>query len=137
MMTAEQRLVVWAREQVGRPFAWGQTDCALIALEAVGVWTDTNQAGRYAGRWGSDVEALTHFAVELPSDVLRGLGYAEIPASHAAIGDILTVPADPWPEQLHVVVGRLCLCADPVQGVHLLPTRAFTTRPGARAWRLV
>lgn len=136
MMSAEQRLVIWAREQIGRPFEWGETDCAMLALGAVGVWTDTDQASKYAGRWASESEALAHFATELPSAVLTGMGYAEIPASHAAIGDIVTVPIDPWPEQLHVVVGRMCLCVDTVRGVLLLPSRAFTTRAGARAWRL-
>ncbi len=135
MTSADQKLVMWARQQVGKPFEWGVTDCAMLALQAVDILTDGEHAQTYAGKWETQSQALAHFEIEKPSDVLQRLGAVEIDAIRAAAGDILTLPAYIWPEQLHVVMGRLCLSADIDQGVCLLPTRLFVTVEGARAWR--
>lgn len=135
-MTAEQNLLAWAREVVNLPFKWGETDCALLTLQALEELTGRDLAWMYRRSWATEREALAHFEQERPSEVLAGLGLVEIPAITAAIGDILTVPAAPWPEQLHVVLGRFCVCTSPERGVHLLPAWIFSRQQGARAWRV-
>lgn len=135
-MTPEQSVIGWARNILGRPFAWGETDCALIALQAIECFTGRDCVADYRGRWTSEAEALAHFRTELPSQVLASMGAVEVRPSQAVIGDVITVPVGDWPEQLHVILGRFSLCASPDRGVHLLPTRLFTEWPGARLWRL-
>ena len=134
-MTAERKLIEWARGAVGTPFVWGETDCALTALRAVDQMIGTSHADRYRGAWTNQDEAISHFQHEIPSQVLTGLGAVEVSVAHATVGDVLTVPADIWPEQMAVVLGSRSLCADINRGVCLLPSRSFTQAPGARAWR--
>lgn len=135
-MTKEQALLTWAKGKLNREFEWGVTDCALLALEAVDLYADRQLAAIYRRAWTTQAEALDYFANELPSQVLARAGAVEVPANYVAIGDLLTVPAPPWPEQLHVVLGRFCLCASPERGVHLAPARVFYSQPNAKGWRL-
>lgn len=134
-MTQEQMLIAWARGMVGRPFSWGAIDCAMLALSAIDVMRGTRHADRYRGTWVSQDQALQHFAIETPSAVLAGMGAVDIPAARATVGDVVTVPADIWPEQMAVILGSRALCADVTRGVCLIPSRLFTRGVGARAWR--
>ena len=135
-MTPEQSVIRWSRTVKGQPFAWGRTDCAMLTLAALDVLTGTAHAEAYTGLWDSEATALAHFATETPSQVLQGFGAAEVPPAFVVLGDVITVPADPWPEQLHFVLGRYSLCSDVERGVALLRTRSLTAQPGARVWRV-
>lgn len=135
-MTPEQLVIGWSRTVVGQPFEWGRTDCAMLTLVALDLLTGRDYASAYRGLWGSQAEALAHFALETPSAVLQGFGAEEVPAAYAVLGDVLTVPADPWPETLHFVLGRHCLSSSQNRGVGLAPTRAVAGLAGARVWRV-
>lgn len=135
-MTPEQNVVLWGRSVLGSAFVWGETDCALIALAGIDVFTGSAHADRYRGRWTTADEALAHFAIETPSQVLKSIGAVEIAENYAVLGDVVTVPAPPWPEQLHFILGRFCLCSDELAGVSLLRAKAVTSLPGARIWRV-
>lgn len=134
-MTREQKLIAWAGSMIGVPFAWGQTDCALLALTGIDAMLGTCHAERYRGAWESQEQALAHFTSEIPSSVLEGLGAVERDPSLSSVGDVLTVPADVWPEQMSLILGSRVLCADISRGVCLKPLRLFARAPGARAWR--
>lgn len=87
-------LRAWALARVGTPFAWGVTDCALLACEAVDVQTSGRLAERYRGRYGSLLGAL-RFQLRGGLDlatVLTASGLQAIPAGRAEPGDILIVP---------------------------------------------
>jgi len=135
-MTPEQSVILWAREVIGKPFVWGETDCAMVALEGLSRLTGEDYAGRYRGMWDSREAALTHYETELPSDALKSFGAEQVLGTFAVLGDVVTVPADPWPEQMHFVLGAKSLCSDESSGVRLIPTRVLTAIDGAAVWRV-
>lgn len=135
-MTPEQNVIVWARGLLGQPFVWGKTDCAMLALQGLDRFTGGDYASRYAGLWGSKTEALRHYRVELPSEVLQGFGAERVVPTFAVLGDVITVPAGEWPEQMHFVLGSIALCSDPSRGVHYLKTRWLADQDGAAVWRV-
>lgn len=120
----------------GKPFVWGETDCGMLTLAALSRLTGRDYTAPYSGAWQDEASALAHYGTERPSDVLRRFGAVEVDRRQAVFGDVLTVPADPWPEQLHFVLGRFCLASDLTLGVQLLPVRVFSRLPGTRVWRV-
>jgi hypothetical protein len=135
-MNTEAAVHDWAFRVRGRPFAWGETDCAILTLEGLELLTGHPCVAGYRGLWASREEALAHFSQELPSDVLKGLGAVEVAPAFAVFGDVITLPADPWPEQLHFILGRYSLVSDEERGVGLAPTRVLLNIAGARVWRV-
>jgi len=135
-MTPEIAVNTWARSVIGLPFAWGETDCGVLTLKALSQLTGTNWVTPFGGAWRDEREALAHFDQMTPSQVLQERGALEVPPSAVVFGDVITVPAPPWPEQCHFVFGRSCLVSDIKSGVRLLPSRLFTRLPGARVWRV-
>jgi len=136
-MTPEQNVILWARSMLGQTFVWGETDCAMLALKGLDVLTGMKYTDRYKGQWANEDEALNHFKTEMPSEVLQSLGGEKVPGTFAVLGDVITVPAGFWPEQMHFVLGAQSLCTDPTKGVHLLPTRILTELDEAVVWRVV
>ena len=135
-MTPEQNVIIWARARLGREFVWGDTDCAMIALEGLDCLNGSDYAGVYRGKWTTEDEALAHFKIETPSQVLASFGGEKVLPTFTVLGDVITVPAGQWPEQMHFVLGSKSLCSDPTKGVHLLPTRVLTDLPAADVWRV-
>jgi len=135
-MTPEQNVIIWARGMLGREFVWGETDCAMIALGGLDCLNGSDYAGVYRGKWTTEAEALAHFQTETPSGVLKSFGGEKFPGTFAVLGDVITVPAGKWPEQMHFVLGSKSLCSDQTLGVHLLPTRTLTDLDEAVVWRV-
>ncbi len=134
--TVEQAIHRWAHEVTGLPFVWGETDCCILTLRALSLLTGQDHTDAYIGAWQDEAAALAHYAIERPSDVLQSFGAFEVDIARVVFGDVLTVPADPWPEQCHFVLGRFCLASDLRLGVMLLPVRMFLSRAGVRLWRV-
>lgn len=103
-------LTRWAGEQVGRPFAWGETDCASLVRGALAAmygedlvdlppWTSARAAARALAAVGSVPAALAQ------------LGAEEIPRAFLTQGDLAyepRVPAGELAGSLFVAVaGRL------------------------------
>lgn len=137
MITTEQMLVIWARHQIGLPFIWGSTDCAMVAVSAIDIITGGAHRQTYGGQWSTEAEAMAAYD-RLPhlSALLAELGAEVLPGHLFAVGDLITVPTPTWPEQYHVVLGRRSLCCDIEHGVVQIPTRPILAQPGARLWRL-
>lgn len=129
-------MLSWASLIKGQPFIWGETDCVMLTLLALDKFLGTQNASTYTGRWTSREDALGYFAKETPSQWFTDQGATRIDAAYAVVGDTITLPADPWPEQCHVVLGRFSLGADEQKGVILIPTRLLLGQPGATVWRL-
>lgn len=86
------RLVRWALAQPGRPFVWGETDCATLARQAVVLcygedpWPDTPQ-------WHTAREAKrAHAASGGMVAALECLGARHVPLNFARTGDIVAFP---------------------------------------------
>ena len=135
-MTPEQNVIIWARGVLGREFVWGETDCAMIALEGLDCLNGSDYAGVYRGKWTTEDEALAHFKIETPSQVLASFGGEKVLPTFTVLGDVITVPAGKWPEQMYFVLGSKSLCSDQTVGVHLDQTRLLTAGDGATVWRV-
>ena len=135
-MTAEVSLLSWASLIRGKPFIWGETDCVMLTLLALDKFLGTKNASTYAGRWTSREDALSYFDKETPSQWFTEHKGSRVDPAYAVIGDTITLPADPWPEQCHFILGHFSLAADEARGVILIPTRFLLRQPGATVWRL-
>lgn len=124
----ERALIEFARASFGKPFTWGETDCAMLALRAIDAFRGTFDAGRFAGLWHDEASALAHFQIELPSMVLEAIGCQSIDPHLSAIGDVLLIPGPVFPECAHVVLGRLMLSSSPEEGVHYGSAQAGADR---------
>lgn len=136
-MNREIAVLRFATARLGRPFAWGVTDCALLALEAVDAQAGTELAARYRGQWTSEAEALAWYQQELPSEVLAAAGLAEVPPRTAVIGDVILNAGDRFPQCMAVCLGKRALTAEPERGVGQVPTRLLVHELRAPSvWRL-
>ena len=113
----EIALVKWAGEMVGKPFIWGETDCAMLALRSLNTSLGIDVSGAFAGVWRDEASALAHFQIELPSQVLSMLGLSQMDQVYFATGDIILAPKEPFPETAHICLGMRSLSADPEHGV--------------------
>lgn len=130
-------LRAWAMVRLGKPFAWGETDCAILACEAVDVQTSGRLAERYRGRYGTLLGALRlqiKEGINLAS-VLADAGLREIPAGEAMIGDLICVPDGPL-ECGHVVFGPRSLGVWPEGRVGWCWTWGAAGMPGAVGYTL-
>jgi len=125
-------LAQWAQGIVGRPFAWGETDCHALALDAIRAmyvegdpirdgwpeWRSLGDAARlYASGW-SPVDALER----------RGFGAVvrEGP-SFARAGDLLVAPDTPFWRVGVVVPGAKVVSSRVDEAVTVLPLASMWT----------
>lgn len=126
----EIKLINYIEANLGRPFAWGECDCNIFALDVIdAVWGQisnlsplSNQIrGKYKtergairfrkrSRWGSFIE------------LLKESGFVQGKKGFEQIGDILIVE-DPrkW-EMVHIYLGNRTVAAFPGEGVLQFPT---------------
>lgn len=131
------RLAEWARSRLGDEFRWGETDCAILCLEAVDVMAGTTLAVRHRGRYRTAAQSLRYqrkVGMDLAGQI-AGVAFA----AHGTprIGDILTHahPERPW-QVGHVCFGVLALTAHEAGGVDWVPTHSIFSMPNARTWRI-
>lgn len=131
----ELSLISWASEMRGKPFIWGQTDCVMLTLLGLDRYLGTQHAASYAGLWSSKKSALAYFGQQRPSQWFERHGASRIDRSHAMLGDTIMVPADPWPETCHMVLGRYSLSSHEQKGVVVLRTITLLSEPSITIWR--
>jgi len=114
------RLVAWAKEMVGRPFVWGETDCITLAIEAIEI-IHPGQIKFDLPFWDSKKTAIVaikkingfsaymekHGAVKIESELL------------ARAGDLLVAPSVDSIEGCQVVIGGKIISSRPDEGVHI------------------
>jgi len=130
-----EALILWARRALGRPFAWGRVDCAILACEAYDVLTGRNLAAQYRGRYSTAGEArrFQRRRIDL-SEGLKAAGcFAAKPPTR--LGDILVAEKDGFLCG-HVCLGDFALSAWPDRGVALGRTAEVMALPGAVAMRI-
>jgi len=91
----EQRLTVFLARAQATPFAWGENDCATLAIGAVEAVTGVDLALRLP-RWFSPLSAIRalHAAGALSATDFFADRLPEIPVASAHRGD-LVLPDDP------------------------------------------
>lgn len=130
------QLVLWAREQIGKPFEWGRTDCASLTRGALAVMYGTDPLT--AVFWSDLRSALS--AIEGlggAAAALQRLGAQPCPLKFAQAGDIAVGPERDAHGlvQLSVVLGRgQVLVTTPEHGVAVASIAALTH--GTECWRV-
>ena len=116
------RLVEWADRRVCAPFAWGETDCWLLCLEAIDCLRGSSAAERYRGRWTNEREALAfQRGIDLRA-ILEAEGCRQVKPGFVQRGDLMLAPSE------HFTCGHVCLGAlalsVPLHGtVQFIPSR--------------
>jgi hypothetical protein len=88
------RLIAFARQEIGKPFAWGETNCVSLALRAIDVQCGTDLAGQNCKRMSTERRAMAWVARNGLSGLvqrLRDEGVIEIALSFIQTGDIALV----------------------------------------------
>lgn len=136
-------VALMARNLVGRPFVWGETDCGTLCRLTLDALYGPGTAEGWLGQAWKSARGAARAWRRLggPEDVLERLGAAEVHPDYASTGDIVVLPGQD-PEglpSLAVIVGPKCVRANRELGVVAEPAgvlrRAPTTR-GIQVWRL-
>ena len=137
----EQALATWADGVVGKPYAWGETDCLSLASAAIAAMTRTPLAlppYRSAASAKQQVECVLaeHGTI---GDALVAQGARRIgAATWAQPGDLLVAePTDDWPfPEVGIVVGRHVVVADEARGVQLESVGLLMRDPDLGVYRV-
>lgn len=116
MMLSRQRdwraqLHRWARQQLGAPFVWGETDCASLARQALTVMFGEDLLPELP-RWSTAREAVAVLAQHGAGvGLLVALGAQEVSLSFIRAGDIVVT------EEVEETVGHAAymVCLDRLQ----------------------
>lgn len=129
------KLAEWAQGRLGQPFVWGQTDCAILSLEAVDVLAGTTLADEHRGRYATERQALRYIRVHSfhLGRWLLAAGLAVIQPGFQQRGDIL-VADNVWASG-HVCLGRRAL-SSAVNGAVLLADSAAVVAAGCTILRV-
>ncbi len=121
------RLVEWAEHRLGQPFAWGQVDCVMLALEAYDLLAaaDPGVAEAWRGRYDSELSGA-QLARDENTDLrglLAGLGCVPVARGFQQRGDLILA----WNGLYwcaHVCFGVQSLSARPESAVAWFDTAA-------------
>lgn len=127
-------LVAWADTQRGRPFKWGETDCATMARKACRTMHGVDPFGLPV--WKSKAKALRIFAecggiAKVLAETAKPVG-----RGFARTGDIALIEDEtPLGNSLMVVIDQRVLVSQPETGVtledrNILPTSTSYWRVG-------
>jgi len=135
----DRQLTLWARDQVGKPFSWGSTDCAALVRAALHVMYGREMLPDLP-TWSTLTEAITVLQAHPVPDMLQQLGARVVAPNFERAGDIL-LWKDPDHDQLPALGIRFSfnlLITDPAHGVTAPPSRNLTAafRAAATAYRV-
>lgn len=126
----------WSEGVVGKPFRWGETDCATLVMDAMVVMYGRDIFPKVP-RWKSLRKAVRvlHKVLDI-ADLFREAGAVTVPMTFAQSGDVLCAPgldADSLP-RLGVVVNGHALISQRKTGVNIY--RMEGIEEGTELWRL-
>jgi uncharacterized protein DUF6950 len=132
----EIRLSDYILEERGKPFKYGETDCALFACGAALVMTGVDLAADFRGRYDSDLSAARAIIAftnggtfeDLAAKVAEQFGLEEVKPLFAQRGDIVLVPND----------ARKALAIVDLDGWNVIGPgpRSYELSDVVRAWRV-
>lgn len=115
------RLMEFAEANKGRPFVWGETNCAALAGGCIDAMTGT-ELFKFQADLDLDEEKARKFSetrLTRATFETAGLEKMALETTHQIQrGDILLVYSDGW-ECSHIVLGRYVLSSDPERGVFI------------------
>lgn len=91
---ADLRLIAFAREHLGKPFVWGETNCLALALRALDAQCGTDIATRHSKYMASELRAMAWVARHGLAGVVNRLlaeGAVEVAPAFIQSGDIALV----------------------------------------------
>lgn len=119
-MSSDVRLMEFVRAEMGRPFAWGDTNCVALALRALDAMHGLALHARHRHHMSSAVRALAwtreHGALGVILELLRD-GLVEVDPMYSQIGDILVGETDDGQIAAHVCLGVRVLSSTEADGV--------------------
>lgn len=125
-------LCLWARDQRGRPYAWGATDCGSLLQGALCVIY--GDGAPKLGVWDSlEAARATLKALGGIRGAARILGARKVGGAFMRSGDVLTVRGG-HVARIHVAAGGKLLTSTVEDGVALVPPAAILGT--ATLWRL-
>jgi len=138
-MINEPALISWAESRLGRPFIWGETDCNVLALEALDVITNGNNVAIAKGKYHSKLGAI-RFLARLGkglADVVKEADGVEIDTCRYKTGDFLIMDHTAY-EMAHVYLDGRLFSSHPETGVRLFkPVDQALTRAAFTVYRVM
>ena len=119
---AELRLIAWARGEIGKPFAWVETNCVSLALRALDVQCGSDLSERYRRNMSSERRAVAWVARNGLAGLVQKFiaeGCVEVAPSFIRAGDIALVEM-PGNIGASIYLGRNFLSVSGERGVHQL-----------------
>ena len=124
-ITHEIRLINYIEANLNRPFAWGECDCNVFALDMIDSVYGTALAAKIRGKYHTALGAIRFRRKSAWGsfiELLKEAGFIEGKKGFERIGDLLIVE-DPgkW-EMVHIYLGGKSVAAFPENGVMQFPT---------------
>lgn len=139
-MSAEIRLMEFVRDELGRPFEWGETNCLALALRAMDAMHGTNLHATHRHRMSSAARALAGTREHGLKGVMMFLqqhGLTALTLNYAQEGDILLGLTEDGQIAAHVSLGNRVLSSTQADGVILLRLATVSPAPTlAAGWRV-
>lgn len=134
-----QSIYAWVTTMLGRPFQWGENDCAMICFEAVDrVRGRASVASQYIGKWNTARAAITYQrrnATDLEV-ALKKEGVFRFNGPPVA-GDLVLHPHPKLPFICgHVCLGESVISSNEENGVYLGKTASALEQPGSFVMRI-
>lgn len=119
-MNHEVKLMEFVRAELGRPFAWGDTNCVALALRALDAMHGLALHERHRHHMGSAVRARAwtrqHGAMGVVVELLRD-GLVEVDPAYSQVGDILVGETAEGQIAAHICLGVRVLSSTEADGV--------------------
>jgi len=125
----EVLLMTFARSEVGRPFAWGETNCVSLALRALDVQYGTSLHVKYSHFMSSEKRAMAFVAKQGIDSLVHRFclnGFSVIPKNFEQVGDV-QFGEMPGNIGSAVILGRQHLSSTAVGGVQLFDGRLLNS----------
>lgn len=116
---ADLRLIAFAREQLGQPFAWGETNCVMLALRALDAQCGSDLAARHMRYMSSERRAVAWVARHGLAGLVQRFvaeGLVEVAPTFIQAGDVALVEM-PGNIGAAVYLGRNFLSSSSALGV--------------------
>lgn len=133
----EIKLINYIEANLNRPFAWGECDCNVFALDVIDAVIDTALAGKIKGKYKTERGAIRfrkRSAWGSFIELLKEAGFVQGKKGFEQTGDLLIVEdLGKW-EMVHIYLGNKTVAAFPDEGVLQFPTALIKDKPYT-VWR--
>lgn len=123
-MTKQQKLILWATQQIGLPFTWGKSDCTTLTLEGINLFC--NETFNLENTWTSLKEALRAYKkYGTPPEVLEKYGFEKVKKNYEQTGDILVWTGNGY-YLIGIIINQSVLVSDEGKLISFRPIVSFS-----------